>query len=206
MTPSSTSASTSASTSVSARPSSVPGILRLRHTGRPRGGSRIVLAVITDSLEDVAVARVAAELATSSGGRLVLATPLPTDGVLVEAGLPGLPLEESIPADARASVGRVRPALDAYGVSYSVLPVPYRDRGGPRRRSRHISTALLITAQMLRARRLVLGEYACWQPNAPRVAARLAAAARTNGTGGIAVTVVPAGSSPARPRLTTLTS
>ncbi len=185
--------------------SSRPRQLRLRSGGRSRPGGDLIVTVVTDSLEDVEVARAAAELAVRPGTRLVLAVPLPGEGVLVEQGLPGLPGDLSVPADARAAVGRVRPVLDRYGVPFSVLAVPYRDRGGPRRRGRRIAAALLRTAQGLRARGLVLGEYACWEPEAPRVADRLLEAHSAGRTGRVEITVVRA-SAPTAPLTATRSS
>lgn len=164
------------------------GLLRLRHTGVPRPGSRLVVAVVSDSLEDVEVVRQASILADRPGARLVLAVPLA--GGSSEPSLPVGVDDASLPDDARAAVGRVRPVLETYGIPYQVLVVPYRDRGGPRRCSRRIAAALLRSARMLHARRLVVGEYACWQPGAPTVAARLTAAGERRAVGRVAISVV----------------
>jgi len=69
-----------------------------------------ILAVVTDTVDAVAVAGTAARLADRRGAPLVLAVPLPWP---------------ARPADARAIVGRVRPTLDLLGVPYTVAVAPY---------------------------------------------------------------------------------
>ena len=114
-----------------------------------------IVAVLPDSAEAVAVARAAADLATSSGRPLALVVPVPglfspRDRGEIARGYGRMGEEMA------AIAGRVRPTLDALGVSAHVYCAPFRTDDPAGLVRLEMAAAIDEVAHLLRAQTVVI--------------------------------------------------
>ncbi len=114
-----------------------------------------VVAVLPDSAEAVRVARAAGELASASGRPLALVVPVPEAGFTLDPGTQGR-AHARVAEDAAAVAGRVRPTLDALGLSARTLPAPYCTDGTALSVTHSMAAAIEDVARGLRAEAVVL--------------------------------------------------
>ena len=114
-----------------------------------------VVAVLPDSAEAVRVARAAGELASASGRPLALVVPVPEAGFALDPGTQAR-AHARVAEDTAAVAGRVRPTLDALGLSARTLPAPYCTDGTALSVNHSMAAAIEDAARGLLAEAVVL--------------------------------------------------
>ena len=114
-----------------------------------------VVAVLPDSAEAVRVARAAGELASASGRPLALVVPVPEAGFTLDPGTQAR-AHARVAEDTAAVAGRVRPTLDARGLSARTLPAPYCTDGTALSVNHSMAAAIEDAARGLLAEAVVL--------------------------------------------------
>ena len=114
-----------------------------------------VVAVLPDSAEAVRVVRTAGELAGASGRPLALVVPVPEAGFTLDPGTQAR-AQARVAEDAAAVAGRVRPTLDALGLSARTLPAPYCTDGTALSVNHSMAAAIEDAARGLLAEAVVL--------------------------------------------------
>ena len=114
-----------------------------------------VVAVLPDSAEAVRVARAAGELASASGRPLALVVPVPEAGFTLDPGTQAR-AHARVAEDTAAVAGRVRPTLDALGLSARTLPAPYCTDGTALSVNHSMAAAIEDAARGLLAEAVVL--------------------------------------------------
>jgi len=114
-----------------------------------------VVAVLPDSAEAVRVVQAAAELASASGRPLALVVPVLEAGFTLDPGTQAR-AHARVAEDAAAVAGRVRPTLDALGLSARTLPAPYCTDGTALSVNHSMAAAIEDAARGLLAEAVVL--------------------------------------------------